>query len=236
MSDCLAPIGVPPDDRQSTKGVCVLGSIGAMVGAVVEGAGSLVGCRHGTDEPEHSAEKLTRAVEIRRYGARIAAETTVTAGEEAARYTGFRRLARYIFGANHVNEKIEMTAPVAQHSDDRQGQKIAMTAPVSQEATDDGEWVIRFFMPADKTLESLPEPDDAGVRLVALPPETIAVRRFTGSRSRRAVATQTTELMNTLREVGFEAIDTPAAWFYDPPWTLPLLRRNEIAVPVRPVP
>jgi len=196
----------------------VLGSIGAMIGLVIEAAGSVVGYRHGTREPDHSAEKLTRAVEIRRYGARIAAETTVTADEVAARNVGFRRLAHYIFGGNHVNEK------------------IAMTAPVSQEAAGDGEWVIRFFMPAEKTLESLPEPDDAEIRLVTVPSETVAVRRFTGSTGRRAVAAQTAELMNTLREVGFEVIDAPAAWFYDPPWTVPALRRNEIAVPVEPAP
>ncbi len=214
----------------------MLGSIGAMIGEVIDAAGSVVGYRHGTEEPDHSAEKLTRAVEIRRYGVRIAAETTVTADEEAARNTGFRRLARYIFGANHVNEKIAMTAPVAQQSSNKQGEKIAMTVPVSQEAAGDGEWVIRFFMPADKTLESLPEPDDAEVRLVTVPPETLAVRRFTGSRSRRAVAAQTAELIKALRDTGFEAVDTPAAWFYDPPWTVPALRRNEIAVPIEPIP
>ena len=109
-----------------------------------------------------------------------------------------------------------------------------MTAPVSQESAGDGNWVIRFFMPSDKSLESLPEPDDAEVGLVDVPPQTIAVRRFTGIPTRRAVASQTAELMKTLRDMGFEAVDTPAAWFYDPPWTIPALRRNEIAVPVDP--
>ena len=194
----------------------------------------MVGYRSGTEEPDYSAEKLTRTVEIRHYGARLAAETTVAAGEEAARNKGFRRLARYIFGANHANEKIAMTAPVVQQSGNKRGEKIAMTAPVSQESAGDGQWVIRFFMPADKSLESLPEPDDAEVRLVSVPPQTVAVRRFAGSPTRRAVASQTTELMNTLRDVGFEAVDTPAAWFYDPPWTIPALRRNEIAVRVEP--
>ncbi len=189
-----------------------------MIGGVIDAAGSVVGYRHGTKEPEYSAEKLAPGVEIRRYGARVAAETTVTAGEEAARNTGFRRLARYIFGGNRVHEK------------------IAMTAPVEQEAAGERRWVIRFFMPADKTLESLPDPDDGDVRLVSVPPETIAVHRFTGSRSRRAIAAHTAELMTTLRENGFEAVDTPAAWFYDPPWTVPALRRNEIAVPVEPAP
>ncbi len=194
----------------------MLGTIVAMIGQIVDAAGTVVGYRHGTDEPTYSAETLTRDVEIRRYGARVVAETTVVADEESARNAGFRRLARYIFGANQVHEKVSMTAPVA------------------QEAVGDGEWLIRFFMPADKTLGSLPRPDDAEIRLVAVPPATTAVRRFTGIPTRRVVALQTAQLMKTLREFGFEAMDTSAAWFYDPPWTVPVLRRNEIAVPVKP--
>ena len=193
----------------------------------------MVGYRNGTEEPDYSAEKLTGAVEIRRYGARLAAETTIAANEEAARNTGFRRLARYIFGANQADEKIAMTAPVVQQSS-RSGEKIAMTMPVSQVSAGDSEWVIRFFMPADTSLESLPKPNDTDIRLVTVPPQTIAVRRFTGLPTRRAVASQTDKLMNTLRDTGFEAIDTPATWFYDPPWTIPALRRNEIAVSVEP--
>jgi hypothetical protein len=212
----------------------MLGSIRAMVEQIIDGVGTVVGYRNGAKEPDYSAEKLTRTVEIRRYGVRLAAETTVAADEAAARNTGFRRLARYIFGANHANEKIAMTAPVVQQSSNKQGGKIAMTVPVSQASAGDGEWVIRFFMPADKSLESLPTPDDAEVRLVNVPRQTVAVRRFTGSPTRRAIASQTAELMDTLRDIGFEAVDTPAAWFYDPPWTIPALRRNEIAVPVEP--
>jgi len=188
------------------------------IGQVIDAAGSVVGYRRGTEEPDHSVEKLTAGVEIRRYGPRLAAQTMVLADEEAARNTGFRRLARYIFGAN------------------RGEAKIAMTAPVAQEAAGDDEWVIRFFMPSDKTLESLPEPVDAEVNLVSIPAQTVAVRRFSGSRSRRSVSEQTSKLLNTLRETGFEAIDRPEAWFYDPPWTVPMLRRNEIAVPVKPSP
>ncbi len=207
--------------------------IRAVAGQIIDGAGSVVGYRKGTEEPDYSAEKLTGAVEIRRYGARLAAETTIAANEEAARNTGFRRLARYIFGANQADEKIAMTAPVVQQSS-RSGEKIAMTMPVSQVSAGDSEWVIRFFMPADKSLESLPKPNDTDIRLVTVPPQTIAVRRFTGLPTRRAVASQTDKLMNTLRDIGFEAIDTPATWFYDPPWTIPALRRNEIAVSVEP--
>jgi hypothetical protein len=92
----------------------MLGRILSMIGQLVDAGGSVVGYRHGTQEPSHSVEKLTRGVEIRRYGNRIAAETTVVADEESARNVGFRRLAGYIFGANHEHAKIAMTAPVAQ--------------------------------------------------------------------------------------------------------------------------
>lgn len=201
---------------------------------LIEAGVSIAGVRHSTEEPKHTAEQLTSDVEIRRYGPRIAAETTVTADEEAARSAGFRRLASYIFGGNHADLKIAMTAPVAQQTSPGRGEKIAMTAPVSQRAGGDGEWVIRFFMPAEKTMESLPQPDDPAVRLVAVPAETVAVRRFSGSRSRRAVQSQTAKLMRTLRDKGVEPTDAPAAWFYDPPWTVPMLRRNEIAVSVKP--
>ena len=101
----------------------MLGLIRGVVGQVIDGAGTVVGYRNGTEEPDYRAETLTRNVEIRHYGARIAAETTVAAGEEAARNAGFRRLARYIFGANHANEKIAMTAPVVQQSGNKGGRR-----------------------------------------------------------------------------------------------------------------
>lgn len=202
---------------------------------LLDAAGGIVGVRHGTEEPAHTVQRLTHGVEIRCYGPRIAAETTVTAGEEAARSAGFRRLAGYIFGGNHDDMRIAMTAPVAQQSGGGRGKKIAMTAPVSQRA-ENGQWVIRFFMPAKKTMTSLPQPDNPAVRLVAVPAETVAVRKFSGSRSPHAVASQTADLLRTLRDRGLHPVGAPSAWFYDPPWTVPILRRNEIAVPVEPAP
>jgi hypothetical protein len=213
----------------------MLGAIVGVTKQLIEAGESIIGVRRGTEEPPYSVEQRTDGVEIRRYGPRIAAETTVEADEEAARSKGFRRLAGYIFGGNHTDTKIAMTAPVAQQPGGASGEKIAMTAPVAQLSEGNDEWVIRFFMPADKTMESLPKPNNPDVRLVTVPEETVAVRRFTGSRSRNAVASQTAALMHTLSSAGFEPAGRPAAWFYDPPWTVPMLRRNEVAVPVQPI-
>ncbi len=201
---------------------------------VVEAAGAIVGVRHGTEEPAYTAEQVAAGVEIRHYGPRVAAETAVASSEVAARSEGFRRLAGYIFGGNRSRQKIAMTAPVAQQDGAVRGEKISMTAPVAESATSKGEWLIRFFMPAGRSIDSLPQPNDQAVQLVTVPAEIVAVRRFSGSTSSEAVARETAHLMRTLSETGFEPIGVPAAWFYDPPWTLPMLRRNEIAIPVEP--
>ncbi len=193
---------------------------------------STVGIRVGVEEPPHSVQSVADGVQIRRYGPRIAAQTTVVADEEAARSTGFRRLAGYIFGANHRSDRIAMTAPVGQQITGGGGQKIAMTAPVEQQLGENQSWVIRFYMPTRWTLQSLPTPDDERVALVEVAPETVAVLRFSGDRGPDSVAERTRCLRETLRDYGFVATGEPTAWFYDPPWTLPALRRNEIAIPV----
>ncbi|CAN5683562.1 heme-binding protein [soil metagenome] len=193
----------------------------------VEGLPTIVGIRIGTEEPLFVSESRLGDVEIRRYGPRIAAQTAVTGSGQEARSEGFRRLAGYIFGGNHRNTSIAMTAPVAQHSE-----TIAMTAPVAQARATDGGSVIRFFMPSKWSLELLPEPDDGLVTLVEVPGETYAVVRFSGDRSQAAVAAKSEELLETLRNSHFHVEGEPVAWFYDPPWTLPFRRRNEVAVPV----
>jgi SOUL heme-binding protein len=210
----------------------MLTKIGRIAGQVVESALSIVGIRIGTEEPEHTSERLTDRVELRRYEPRIAAETTVAADEDAARSEGFRRLAGYIFGKNHGTDTIAMTAPVVQS---KAGQKIAMTAPVAQSPhpTDVGSgWVIRFFMPSKWTMETLPAPDDSRVRLMEVPAEMYAVLSFSGDRGPRTVAARTAELLDVLGANDIEPSGDASAWFYDPPWTLPFRRRNEVAVPV----
>ncbi|MGX7730860.1 SOUL family heme-binding protein [Rhodococcus sp. 2H158] len=185
-----------------------------MVTEVAKGLGSLVGIRNGTEESRHDVQEKTHGLEIRRYAPRIAAETTVSGDEECARSSGFRRLAGYIFGANVSKSK------------------IAMTAPVSQASGPGNSWVIRFYMPSKWTMDTLPAPQDQNVELVEIHDETVAALRFTGDRSHGAVAARTAELLRALENTAWIPKGEPVAWFYDPPWTIPFLRRNEVVVPV----
>ena len=188
---------------------------------------SVVGIR-AEEQPRHAVVAQIGTIEIRCYAPRLAAETLVQGAESQARGEGFNRLAGYIFGGNKGARRIAMTAPVAQ-----QPSRIAMTAPVAQEATPDG-WRIRFFLPADITLDTAPEPNDPRVTIAPVPEETLAVLRFSGSTGAEAVAQNTATLRAALAASAWEITGDPVAWFYDPPWTLPPLRRNEVGFPVRP--
>ncbi len=122
-----------------------------------------------------------------------------------------------------------MTAPVTQTRG--AGQSIAMTAPVTQTA--DGEaWVVRFIMPAQYTLETLPRPTDARIRIVALPARRVAVIRFTGFRTESSMQRQEAALREAMALRGLQATvgQSPTYAFYDPPWTPFFLRRNEVMV------
>jgi SOUL heme-binding protein len=190
------------------------------------GACTVFGIRSGTEEPPYKVLDHVGMVEIRQYDARTAAETTIENDEEAARSDGFRKLAKYIFGGNTVRQSIPMTAPVAQ-------EETAMTVPVARASSDENHWTIRFYLPAGMTEATAPRPQDPSVRIVAVPPASMAILRFSGSPTPEAVASEGAQLMLTLRGSSWVVEGKPVTWFYDPPWTLPPLRRNEVAVEVR---
>ena len=192
----------------------MLGQLLAAVGRLIESVRSAVGVRVGIREPLHTVEPLIDGVEIRRYGVRLAAETTVLGHEVRARQEGFLRLIGYILGA------------------DRQAQEALMIPPMAQSGDRDQGWLIRLYLSDASTMDALPDPLDSRVRLVELPAETVAVLRFTGDRGPGAIVAQAARLQEALHATGFKPTGTPIAWFYDPPWTIPFLRRNEIAIPV----
>jgi hypothetical protein len=188
---------------------------------------SVVGIRSGTPEPAYKVLATVGPVQIRQYQPRLAASVTVPGDEVSARSAGFRRLAGFIFGGNTAQKSIEMTAPVEQSS-----QKIAMTAPVAQTQDASGAWTITFYMPANYTLATLPKPNDPGIRIETVPAETYAVYRFSGIPGAGAVHHAETVLFANLRSSSWRQTGPLVAWFYDPPWALPFVRRNEVAVPV----
>lgn len=179
------------------------------------------------EEPDYTIFETIGAIEIRDYAPMIAAETSVEGERTAAIGEGFRRIAGYIFGDNAPREQIAMTAPVQQ----QKGSTIAMTAPVQQQGAN-GTWSVRFIMPKQWTMETLPAPVDERVKLVPMPGRRFAVIRFSGSAGQAALDAKTTELQDFVRTRGLTPQSEPLYAFYNPPWTLPFFKRNEVMLEV----
>ncbi|MES2729819.1 MAG: heme-binding protein [Pseudomonadota bacterium] len=168
--------------------------------------------------------------EIRDYAPMIVATVIVTGDRKTAIGDGFRLLADYIFGNNVAATKIEMTAPVIQQ---QQGQDIAMTKPVLQTETPDGKaWDVAFVMPAHYTLETLPKPVNDAVRIETRPARQFAVISFNGRATPDDLAAKTTALSGFVQAKNLKTIGEPSFAFYNPPMTLPFLRRNEVMVEI----
>ena len=166
---------------------------------------------------------------MRDYPAMVVAEVTVTGDRKAAAGSGFRLLAGYIFGGNTRNRKIAMTAPVVKTP--AAGEKIAMTAPVLQTGSGNA-WVVRFIMPREATLATLPQPNNPKVQLRAVPAARVAVVRFSGLAREEDVAAKTLALAQFVKAQHLEPIGPPALAQYDPPWTPWFMRRNEMMIPI----
>lgn len=121
-----------------------------------------------------------------------------------------------------------MTAPVIQQ---QKGEEIAMTAPVLQEQQE-GKWVMTFVMPETFTLETIPIPEDPKIQINKVKGKKIAVLRYSGSLGNDAIKTRSKELQDWLNQNGYKSLSSPRSAGYDPPFTIPFLRRNEIHIDV----
>jgi len=166
--------------------------------------------------------------QVRQYKPLIVAQIEVDANYDEASNQAFNRLFKYISGYNKKRQKISMAAPVIMGS---KAEEIAMTAPVFQEKSGKF-WLMQFALPADYTLATAPIPDDSSITLKEIPSKKVAVLRYSGFLSEQSIADKTKELHSWLDGQGYKAISTARSAGYDPPWTLPFLRRNEVHIDI----
>lgn len=196
------------------------------LGVVVVAAGAFSQMRR-VEEPKFTLVEQSGAFELRDYPSLLVAEATVKGARTVAIAEGFRVIADYIFGNNIAAEKVAMTAPVTQQS----GAAVAMTAPVTQQAAGDS-WTVRFIMPSQYTLETLPKPKNPAVTLKQVEGQRMAVLRFSGTADDQMLKYKSEMLAAEIAKRSLSATAAPTYAFYDPPWTLGFLRRNEVMVPV----
>jgi hypothetical protein len=175
------------------------------------------------EEPKFTLVSKSQDYEIRQYGDRLAIEAVQGDTENAA----FRKLFRYISGANQAQGKIAMTAPVTQ------SQKVDMTAPVTQSRAD-GKQVMRFFLPQEFDRTTAPLPTDPSLRLVTVAGGYYAVRVYAGRSTDANFVKNAKQLMDRLAADGIKTISDPIKATYNGPFTPFFLRRNEVMVEIKP--
>ncbi len=188
----------------------------------------LLACLSGTimsqvEQPTYILLESAGEIEVRQYGPMIVAEVEVRGERLKALNQGFRLIADYIFGNNLSSQKVSMTAPVTQVA----GEKIAMTAPVTQDGNGDT-WKVRFVMPQNYTQETLPKPNNPDVHLIAIQSRKKVVIRFSGFNTDTNINSHRDALLKYIANRHLSVVGQPTTAFYNPPWTLPFLRRNEI--------
>jgi len=182
------------------------------------------------ETPDYKVLRQDGSVELRRYAGYLTANVRVTAGDYGrAMNAGFGPLADFIFGNNHVADRISMTAPVT--AGRACCQKISMTAPVTARQSED-EYVVSFTMPSGYSPETLPRPNNAAVSIDSVDAHLAAVVRFGGSFSGAKAAQAQAQLESWIEGQGLIAVGEPVVAQYDPPWKPGFARRNEIMIVV----
>lgn len=184
------------------------------------------------EEPKFILIEKENSFELRSYQPKIIAEVHVDGDMSESSSSGFRLIADYIFGNNTTQSgksvKIAMTAPVSVREESK---KISMTAPVGIQKVMNG-WKVYFVMPSQYNLDTLPTPNNAQVSIKQVPAKRCAVIRFSGFVDEDKMSQKVKELNDWIVNKNLKPINSPELARYNPPWTLPFLRRNEIMVEV----
>ena len=164
-------------------------------------------------QPYTVTDTLTGGVEIRDYPAHTLISVEVAGDFDSVGTIGFGPLVRYISGANQDSRSLAMTSPVLQ-------------APQSTTHT------ISFVLPEGESLETAPLPSDSRVTVRAVPHQTVAALRFSGSWSEARALEKARSLVSALSEAGYHALGDVFYARYDPPWKPGIFRRNEALIVV----
>jgi hypothetical protein len=181
------------------------------------------------EQPDYTVLYQDGDVEYRQYEPYLVSETVIENSDDYkdAGNEGFRRLFKYITGANQGQSKISMTTPVSQAP----SEKISMTVPVQQGESADG-WRVSFMLPAEYTLETAPAPTDSRVYVREVPGRLMAVLQFSGRWTEDNYTGRQTELMGSVNAENINAIGEMQRAAYNAPFSLPFMRRNEVMVAV----
>lgn len=189
---------------------------------------SLVGIQS-EEQPSFTVLQEEDKFQVRQYGKLLVAKTVVKGDYKETNNKAFWKLANYIFGENEKKEEISMTAPVIRKPNSKD---ILVTEPFFREKKKE-KWTMYFVLPSEYTLDTVPKPSDPSVKIQEIPAKTVATIKYTGLLKETNIKEKSAELLDWIKKQGYTPVSLPRSASYNPPWTFPYLRKNEIHIDIQ---
>ncbi len=204
--------------------------VSSFLGLLLLSACSFFGEPANVEIASYKVIKKQDNIEIREYEGLVMASTVVDGSFDDMANPAFRRLFKYISGANKGQAPIAMTSPVFMEEG---GKKIAMTSPVIGQKTGSQSWKMSFVLPSTYTKATAPKPEDSLIKIESLPKRQVAAITFAWWMNEENIEKYKTQLSGWLRQNKYSFdVNRYEVAGYNPPWTLPPVRRNEVIIPL----
>ena len=155
------------------------------------------------EEANYEVVKENKNYEIRKYSDRLVVETNSTQGN------GFRKLFNYISGNNDQKEEIKMTVPVTQE-------------------IKNGNMTMQFYLPSKFNKDNTPKPSNSEIEILTIEGGYYAVIKYSGRSSDKNFSKNKEILEKELKKDNVTILSPPIRASYNSPFTLPILKRNEV--------
>ena len=155
------------------------------------------------EEANYEVVKENKEYEIRKYSDRLVIETNSTEGN------GFRKLFNYISGNNEESQEIKMTVPVTQE-------------------IKNGSMTMQFYLPLKFNKDNAPKPSNSDIKILNIEGGYYAVIKYSGRSSDKNFLKNKNILEKQLKQDNITIISPPIRASYNSPFTLPMLKRNEV--------
>ena len=157
-----------------------------------------------TEQLKYETIDVNEVYEIRKYSDRLVIET-----ETSNQNSNFRKLFNYISGSNEENQEIKMTAPVTQ-------------------IEKNGNMTMQFYLPSKFDENNVPSPTNSDVKVLNMKGGYFAAITYSGRASDKNFIKHKEILENQLKKDEISILSPPIRATYNSPFTLPMLRRNEV--------
>jgi len=155
------------------------------------------------EEANYEVVKENKEYEIRKYSDRLVIETNSIEGN------GFRKLFNYISGNNEKNQEIKMTVPVTQE-------------------IKNGNMTMQFYLPLKFNKDNAPKPSNSDIKILTIEGGYYAVIEYSGRSSDKNFLKNKDTLEKLLKQDNITILSPPIRASYNSPFTLPMLKRNEV--------